>query len=300
MANCVEVNERLHKQEMMRGNTIITNIIFDRDTDMEKWTTPRDYSGNDYTGYYILYSRGRDSDPLERANFESIVEMFEDIGVTIDTSCDDIADKYCNYDVDGCAQGLSDSECSYNCTIIPEVVITRASHWAWGWVEQILVRCNCSDKVRDNVVGIYKSLDEYPILDDDKYYEYEQEEYGYATGNINVYYSREDIAANVDVEPAFHFERGNAHFDESDGDYDDEQGFQCLVMDSKGEVHTVLLTIQKLYEIYQHEDYDIRNVEGDHTLLYDRPDFEDDLTMIISKEELNKMLCDIEGYNEEE
>lgn len=42
---------------------------------MEKWKYPKDYMGNDFSEYYILYGKNRDSDRLTRSNYDCIKEV---------------------------------------------------------------------------------------------------------------------------------------------------------------------------------------------------------------------------------
>ena len=117
---------------------------------IEKWSYPADYMGCDYEGYYILYSMHRDSDHLTISNFETILKLFEDIGVNVVEDYD-----------------MSDKK-------HPSVINVRMKHWLVGWIDTIMIYEDASPAIWDHVESINKALSDYPILDDDNYYEKEQ------------------------------------------------------------------------------------------------------------------------------
>jgi hypothetical protein len=103
---------------------------------MQKWSRSENYIGESYFDYYVLLSRNRDSGLMEESNFQSALKMLN---------------------------GESDT-----------VKIIRANHWAVGWIEMILI--HESDKVSvDKGNEIEESLENYPILDEDDFYERESE-----------------------------------------------------------------------------------------------------------------------------
>jgi hypothetical protein len=103
---------------------------------MKKWSRAENYIGESYFDYYVLLSRHRDSGLIEESNFNSALKMLN---------------------------GESDT-----------VKVIRASHWAVGWIEVILI--HESDKVSvDKGNEIEESLGNYPILDEDDFYERESE-----------------------------------------------------------------------------------------------------------------------------
>lgn len=97
---------------------------------MQKWIG-KDYIGPDYREYFILYGRHRDSNNREESNWRSILKYLE-----------------------------KKPEVKY--------IIFRASHWAVGWVEQILIRQddNISVSAGNEIVA---TLSEYPVFNDDDY-----------------------------------------------------------------------------------------------------------------------------------
>ena len=104
---------------------------------LEMWKRPKDYMGENYPDYYIGLSQTRDSEPLERANFDALLEKLG---------------------------GESEEN---------GVIVARASHWAVGWVETILVHKD-SLKVPE-LEKIMEEYAEYPVIDEDKLYQYEVE-----------------------------------------------------------------------------------------------------------------------------
>ena len=107
---------------------------------MELWEYADNYVGTDYSDYYMLYVQDRDSDVYVRSNFQAILDRF----------------KKSDFHEKG-------------------VEVARSGHWLVGWVELILIH---KDNKRCVEIGnqIQKELDEYPILDDDLFYEMETEE----------------------------------------------------------------------------------------------------------------------------
>jgi len=95
---------------------------------MKKWERADNYIGETYCDYFVLLSRTRDSGLVEESNFQSALKMLN---------------------------GESDT-----------VKIIRASHWAVGWIEMILIHESDKESV-DKGNEIEKSLESYPILDED-------------------------------------------------------------------------------------------------------------------------------------
>jgi len=94
---------------------------------LELWTLPDYYAGNEWEGFYVFLGRNRDSDLLTESNFEvALAEL----------------------------GGESDT-----------VVVVREGHWAVGWVEWIAVhRSNTKAlELADEMIG---ALADYPVLDD--------------------------------------------------------------------------------------------------------------------------------------
>ena len=105
-------------------------------TNLKLWERASNYSGETFEDYYQGLSRSRDSDLISESNFECALEQLG---------------------------GESET-----------VLVNRSGHWAVGWVEQILV--HKSDKKAVKILEqIKKGLEDYALIDDDDYYERENE-----------------------------------------------------------------------------------------------------------------------------
>ncbi len=100
-------------------------------THIKRWTRYENYIGPDYSQYFVAYNRARDSELIYEANFETILERLG---------------------------GESDT-----------VKVVRFRHWAWGWVDAILVHEKALALLYD-ANEMRKSIEEdYPVLDEDRY-----------------------------------------------------------------------------------------------------------------------------------
>lgn len=104
--------------------------------ELKLWKAASNYMGEEYPDYYVLLGRSRDSGLLEEANFEAALKRL------------------------GGEKG--------------GVKVARASHWVVGWVESILVHKD-SKKAVEKAQEIADDLEQYPVLDDDLYYQKENE-----------------------------------------------------------------------------------------------------------------------------
>lgn len=111
---------------------------------LTKWSRPSNYCGVQWDGYYVGLSRSRDSDLLAQSNFDALLERLG--GESID----------------------DESE-------TPAVVVARASHWACGWVETILIHETAADAV-EVLRTAMQDLEDYPVLDEGDFSEREFEE----------------------------------------------------------------------------------------------------------------------------
>ena len=103
---------------------------------MQKWRRTDNYIGESYNDYYVLLSRNRDSGLVEESNFWSALKALNGESKT--------------------------------------VKVIRASHWLCGWIEMILIHESDKDSI-DKGIEIEKALENYPILDDEDFYERESE-----------------------------------------------------------------------------------------------------------------------------
>lgn len=105
--------------------------------EVQLWKRPDYYMGKSWPCYYVGLSRCRDSDCLTESNFEQCLEMLG---------------------------GESET-----------VHIVREGHWAVGWVEWIAVHKDNEDGV-EILREIECSLSDYPVLNDEHFYQLEQKE----------------------------------------------------------------------------------------------------------------------------
>lgn len=104
---------------------------------MEKWKSASNYMGEEYPDYYVLIGQNRDSNYMDRANFD---EALEALGGESET-----------------------------------VKVIRSGHWAVGWVEVILIHESDKEHIKIGE-EIQDSLSDYPVLSDERYYSYEAKE----------------------------------------------------------------------------------------------------------------------------
>ena len=115
-----------------------TETIDEQLSHLERWERFDNYIGADYSEWFVAYSRVRDSGLLDQSNYDAVLKRLG---------------------------GESDT-----------VVVIQFSHWAWGWVDVILVHENDKDRlVEANEILRYLAED-YPILDEDHYEELLHEE----------------------------------------------------------------------------------------------------------------------------
>lgn len=104
---------------------------------LKKWEHPDSYAGFSPVGDYVLLSKTRDSYILDVVNFD--VALFQ--------------------------LRAESEECN-------ETFYTfRASHWACGWVEYLMVAKSAPESVIAVAEDIDNAIADYPILDDDGYSE---------------------------------------------------------------------------------------------------------------------------------
>lgn len=101
---------------------------------LKAWEYPKCYAGAEWYGYYSFLGQSRDSDALERANFDAGLKA---IGGESET-----------------------------------VRVVRENHWAVGWVEWIAI--HESDTAALQAADAIKAgLEDYPVVDEYLWSEYE-------------------------------------------------------------------------------------------------------------------------------
>lgn len=105
---------------------------------IQRWTRPDSYFGAEWPDYFSSgVGRSRNSDALERSNFEC---MLRDLGGESET-----------------------------------VVVVRESHWAVGWVEWIAIH-ESDAKALEIADDTRAAMDDYPVVDEDHFSQTEWDE----------------------------------------------------------------------------------------------------------------------------
>lgn len=99
--------------------------------ELTRWEESDNYMGEDLSNYFILLTKSRDSEPLRESNFEVAKERLRDY------------------------EGVR---------------VDRFNHWGVGWIKQILIKQG-SEEALLKAEDIVAELNNYPILDEEDYYE---------------------------------------------------------------------------------------------------------------------------------
>lgn len=117
---------------------------------LRKWTRPDCYVGAEWPDYYSAgVGQSRDSDALERANFDAMLKALG--GEQTSKDREDPNDP-------GAALSL--------------VRIVRETHWAVGWVEWIAIHESATDAIAI-ASQIKTKLEDYPVIDEELFSQYE-------------------------------------------------------------------------------------------------------------------------------
>ena len=104
---------------------------------IQRWKRPQCYYGAEWHDYFVGLGRHRDSDALDRNNFEVALEMLGGETETVLTVCE--------------------------------------NHFLVGWVEWIAVHESDTEAL-EKLIEIAERLEDYPVLDEESFCEAEQEE----------------------------------------------------------------------------------------------------------------------------
>ena len=114
---------------------------------LERWTRPQHYIGQEWPEYFGAgVGRSRDSDALERANFDATLAALRAVESK-----------------DGDAEGNR------------AVVVVRETHWAVGWIEWIAIH-ETDTNALEIALGVKSKLENYPIVDEELFGRYEDED----------------------------------------------------------------------------------------------------------------------------
>ena len=120
---------------------------------LPRWEHPSSYAGHSPDGDYMICGQSRDSDALERSNYERIFQ--------------DLVKKAREL---GQPEGL---ETDYHDDPKQYVYDWRAHHWAVGWVEQVILKASAPEELIKMAEEIRDALDGYPVYDESHFSELE-------------------------------------------------------------------------------------------------------------------------------
>lgn len=129
---------------------LMTKTLF-TPQNLKRWTRPSCYVGAQWPDYYRSgCGQSRDSDALERANFDAMLKALG--GERCDKEREDPEDP-------GAALSL--------------VRVVQENHWAVGWVEWIAIHetATAQLEIADRIAA---ALEDYPVVDEFLWSEYEQ------------------------------------------------------------------------------------------------------------------------------
>lgn len=120
-----------------------------------RWERPSNYVGTDWNGYSVIVSRNRDSDAIERVNFDAARKLLS------------------RWEGEEATPAPAQAEDE---TPALQVTIASANHWAVGWVESLLIHESAPEEALIEAAEIIASLADYPCLDDEELSSLENEE----------------------------------------------------------------------------------------------------------------------------
>ena len=109
---------------------------------LRKWQRPRDWSGQEWNGYYVFLCRDRDSGELDNSNFETAHNALHELPAytALDSNREFYLSRY----------------------------IVRESHWLCGWIEWIAIHggdtlaLQAAEEMADR-------MERYAVLDENDY-----------------------------------------------------------------------------------------------------------------------------------
>lgn len=131
---------------------------------LKRWTLPDSYAGKSWPNWYVGLGRHRDSGCLSDVNFDVFLEEVRKASNGLTVKEADMGTEY----VQG--QGWVD-----RVEEISTVYIVHESHWLVGWVEWIAIHESDTGAI-GKAEELLRQLDDYPVLDEDRWSERETEE----------------------------------------------------------------------------------------------------------------------------
>lgn len=123
---------------------------------LELWTKADNYGGRDWSDWYVVETRHRDSDRLSESNWDSAFAI-------LDAAARRLGERRCT---------LTDDGHPVRC-----IEVARANHWAVGWCEALCVHKDSPPSILRAADDIRRRLADYPVLDES---DYGQREFDYA------------------------------------------------------------------------------------------------------------------------
>ena len=111
---------------------------------LKLWKRPECYIGAEWSEYYVVIGRHRDSALLDSHNFDVIQERLEAI-----------EKKYSEWD---------NPPTDYD---IAMLVNPNENHWAVGWIEWIGIHKDAPPELIEAADSLLAKLEDYPILNED-------------------------------------------------------------------------------------------------------------------------------------
>jgi len=152
---------------------------------LKRWTRPVNYGGANWPAFFSSgFGRSRDSDVLERSNFETALEHLK--GFDSDCPVCKGSGERNEANDPTYLPGISTSDQYKTCNGFGRTVIeVEENHWAVGWVAWIAIH-------ESNVLALAKAeelrqhVENYPILDEDKFSEDEWTEASETWANFSI------------------------------------------------------------------------------------------------------------------
>lgn len=108
-----------------------------------RWQRASNYMGMDWSAYFVIVSQNRDSDCLEKVNFETARNLLS---------------KWEGEEVTPCKP-------EDDCPTL-QVTVASANNWAVGWTESLMIHKDASEEALIEAAEIICSLADYPCLDE--------------------------------------------------------------------------------------------------------------------------------------
>ena len=126
-----------------------------------KWEHPSDYGGFSPLNDAVIAGQSRDSDCLERSNYETIFAHLKGVEEQLADQDPDMYEQ---------AYALNDGDLF--------IYDYRAGHWAVGWIETMLMSQHAPDDLQMAVVEVLSVMADYPVFDESHFSELEFTEAG--------------------------------------------------------------------------------------------------------------------------